>query len=217
MRCSKNSSCSGVPPARAAEEGAFVGGGIGYESGLLAGGFEVLVDRDGGRFGQGLEGPEGGHGGAVGDPAGEVGDLIGGELAGGRHFEALVGAGDSLIEEAGFGVAGDDGGAGQFSDGVAALAIFNEEGADALFEEFELLGCPASEGRSGEEGEKDDGKANRHGKILYCNRNHITPARVTIERARQSFRCYSGAPGFYSVSRETTRPYKRKANVAACV
>jgi len=164
-----------------------------------------------------LEGPEGGHGGTVGDPAGEVGDLVGGELAGGRHFEALVGAGDGLIEDAGFGVAGDDGGAGQFSDGMAALAIFNEEGADALFEEFELLGRPASKGGGGEEGEEGDREALHHGEILSDRRNNITSARVTIERARQGFRCYSGAPGFYSVSRETTRPYKRKADVAACV
>ncbi len=78
-----------------------------------------------------------------------------------------MGAGDGLIEQAGFGLAGDDGGAGQLSDGMATLAIFNEKRADALFEEFQLLGRSASECSNGEEREEGDGKTRHHHGILY--------------------------------------------------
>ena len=60
----------------ATEESAFVGGDVGGEAGLFTGRFEVVIDLDRGGLRERGESPEGGHGGAVGDPTGEVGDLI---------------------------------------------------------------------------------------------------------------------------------------------
>ena len=106
------------------------------------------------------------------DPGFKVADLGGGEGAFGGHLEVAIVVADGFDETAVVGVAGDDGGAGvtaaeegvamiegeaafEFGGGgVAVEAVLDEEGADAGFEEGEVVGGL----RGGGEGEGEQGE-----------------------------------------------------------
>ena len=127
--------------------------GDGLEGPEFTAGFEI--DFAFGDFGGGLVAR---IGRAHFHPLFEVADLVGGERAFGRHLAVAILVADGLDEAAFFRVAGDDGGAG-FTAGeetvagvegeaafeflgvsaVAFVAAVDEDGADAFFEEVELL------------------------------------------------------------------------------
>ena len=167
-----------------------VAAGGGFVRGDLFG-FEFVVDESvdrAGVFGDGLEGPEfalfggddvftfaglGGFDfgpeGAVFDPGGEDGDFrVGHAGCAEGHLHLVVGVGDGLDEEALFGLAGHDGGAGfaafeegvagvdgeaaQGGGGVATVAAVGEDGSDF---EFEIFGGRVRRGEQRNRAEKE--------------------------------------------------------------
>jgi hypothetical protein len=108
------------------------------------------------------------------DPGFEVADLGGGQGAFGGHLEVAIVVADGFDEAAVVGVAGDDGGAGVTAaeegvaviegetafdlggGGVAVEAVLDEEGADAGFEEGDVVvGQGLGGGGEGEQGEDE--------------------------------------------------------------
>ena len=155
--------------------GVLDGGQCGIGEGLEGPELAALFEGEAGLFGVGgLSGGWAGIGGAVLDPGFEVADLGGGEGAFWGHLEVAIVVADGFDEAAAVGVAGDDGGAGvtaaeegvaviegeaafEFGGGgVAVEAFFNEEGADAGFEEGDVVGGQGpGGGGEGEQGEDE--------------------------------------------------------------
>jgi hypothetical protein len=108
------------------------------------------------------------------DPCDQVGHLPGGQLLLGGHLQIGVLVADGLDEQAFFGVAGDEGGAGfstlkkrlarieaelafdLLAGAVTFITVIDEDRADALFEEFEGLGVVGGEKGGADRGQGEE-------------------------------------------------------------